>query len=271
MLEPERLLDWFRDHSAAVVAFSGGLDSSVVAKAATMALGENVWAVMAVSPTCFKNEVEEARAVAGYIGIRFAVLESGEMDDPAFTANDPRRCYHCKRIRFGDIRRFATERNIDLVADGSNADDRNDYRPGSRAALEWKVRSPLSELELGKETIRELARFWHLPNSEKPALPCLATRFAYGLEITPAQLRQVERAEQFLISQGFSPVRVRLHPDGLVRIEVVPDQLDRLWTQEIRGQIVEEFLEIGFHFISVDLRGFRSGSMNHPGADAGEP
>lgn len=266
MEESQQLLNWFRGHDAAVVAFSGGLDSSVVAKAAALALGEGARAVMAVSPTCFEAEPDEARSVAEAVGIHFVRLESSEMNDEAFTANDPDRCYYCKRIRFREICRYAEEQGIELVLDGSNADDRNDYRPGSRAVRELDIRSPLQELDFGKQTVRELARLWQLPNSERPASPCLATRIAYGLEITEDRLRQIERGERFLASLGFSPIRVRLHPDALARIEVPPEQLDRLCEAGVRKKIVAEFRAIGFRYISAELQGFRSGSMNPEGS-----
>ena len=253
----DSLLDWFRAFRSCVVAFSGGLDSSVVAKAAALVLGDDAEAVLAYSASSLRHEVDEARTVAEAIPIRFQAFASSEMDDEAYVANDRDRCYYCKKIRFGDINRYAAGR---LVVDGSNADDLNVYRPGRRAVSEFGIRSPLAELGLTKAKVREIARFWNLPNSEKPATPCLSTRLAYGLRITDERLRRVETAEEFLRNRGFSPLRVRLHADDLVRIEVIPEQIARL--TEYRLMIVEEFQRLGFPFVSVDLLGFRSGSFD---------
>ena len=261
-LPMDSLSDWFQPFDSCVVAFSGGLDSSVVAKAAALTLGEAAEAVMAYSASSLCSEVDAARTVAEAIPIRFQAFPSFEMDDEAYVANDRERCYHCKKIRFAALCRYAVERGRQIVVDGSHADDLNDYRPGRRAVLEFGVRSPLLELGLTKVQVRELARFWKLPNSEKPAAPCLSTRLAYGLRITEERLRQVEAAEEYLRNWGFSPFRVRLHTDDLARIEVAPDQLSRLAEPDLRATIVEKFQRLGFRFVSVDLQGFRSGSMD---------
>ena len=258
----DSLLDWFRLFRSCAIAFSGGLDSSVVAKTAAMTLGDAADAVLAYSPSSLRSEVDDARSVAEAIPIRFRAFPSREMEDAAYVANDRDRCYYCKKIRLADICRYAAEQGKEVVVDGSNADDRNDYRPGRRAVQEFGIRSPLAELGITKIQVREIARRWKLPNSEKPASPCLSTRLAYGLRITEERLRQVETAEEFLRNQGFSPLRVRLHTDGLVRIEVVPEQILRLSEPSLRTEIAEEFRRLGFRFVSVDLQGFRSGSMN---------
>lgn len=258
----EKLLDWFRPFHSCIVAFSGGLDSSVVAKAAAMVLGEKALAIMAVSPTSFRNERKEAEQVANAIGIRFQVFPSPEMELESFYENGPERCYYCKWIRFQEIKNLADEQGVELLVDGSNGDDRNDYRPGHKAVKEFGFQSPLAELGFDKNLVREIARAWKLPNCEKPASPCLATRIAYGLPITEERLRRIEAAEDFLLSLGFSPLRVRLHPNDLARIEVPQNQLERFFQQDIRGMILEKFKELGFSHISVDLDGFRSGSMN---------
>lgn len=258
----KKLTDWFRPFRSCVVAFSGGLDSTVVAKAASLGLNQNAVAVMAESESGFRDEVDRARIVAEAIPIRFVSFRSDELRDPAYAANDRLRCYYCKRIRFDALVRYARTENFELVVDGSNADDQNDYRPGRRALEEFDIRSPLAELGIEKRRVRELARFWGLPNREMPASPCLSTRLAYGLAITDERLRKIERAELFLQSLGFSLVRVRLHPDNLVRIEVSADELKRIMSPEIRKVVLETMKEFGFDFISVDLCGFRSGSMN---------
>ena len=256
------LLDWFKSMNSCVVAFSGGLDSTVVAKAASLVLGGNTVAVMAIGPTCYDGEIEEAETVAAAIPIRFVSFSSFEMRDDRFISNDLERCYYCKKIRFKAIREYADSEGIDAVLDGSNADDQSDYRPGRRAVEEFGLRSPLAELGFGKETVRQLARFWKLPNSEKPASPCLATRLAYGLTITEDRLRRIEAAENILRSMNFSPVRVRLHPDELVRIEVPQNRLEEFLDSTVRTEIVDEFRRLGFRRISLDLEGFCSGSMN---------
>lgn len=258
----KRLTDWFRPFRSCVVAFSGGLDSTVVAKAAALALKDAAVAVMAESESGFRDEVDRARIVAEAIPIRFESFHGDELRDPSYAANDRLRCYYCKRIRFEALVRYARSGDFELVVDGSNADDRQDYRPGRRALEEFDIRSPLAELDIEKRRVRELARFWKLPNSEMPASPCLSTRLAYGLPITDARLRKIEQAELFLQSLGFSPVRVRLHPDNLVRLEVPVDGLERLLSPEIRKDVLEMLMACGFDFISVDLHGFRSGSMN---------
>lgn len=256
------LLVWFRPFQSCVVAFSGGLDSSVVAKAAALSLGDEAVAVMAESASSLGHEVNEAKAVAVAIPIRFVVFESHEMQDESYTVNDKERCYYCKKIRFNALIEYAKEQNKDMVVDGSNADDSDDYRPGRRAVEETGVRSPLAELGITKVEVRELARNWNLPNSEKPASPCLSTRIAYGLNITDERLRQIEAAEEFLVSLGCSPLRVRLHPGRLARIEVTQEQINRLLDENLRKAIVAKFKSLGFDFVSLDLEGFRSGNMN---------
>ncbi len=260
------LLDWFRCVDSCVVAFSGGLDSTVVATAAAKALGnradDKAIAVMATSATCTESELEDAKAVAAAIPIRFVSFAGSEMADERFTANDKERCYFCKRIRFQAIREYAEANGIKTVLDGSNADDLNDYRPGRRAVAEFGIRSPLAELGFDKKTVRALARLWNLPNCDKPAAPCLATRIAYGLEITEERLRKIEAAEKILTGLHFSPVRVRLHSDDLARIEVAEEQIARLTETKVREHLLHELRPLGFRHIACDLCGFRSGSMN---------
>lgn len=258
----ERLLAWMKDFSSLALGFSGGLDSSVVAMAAKLALGDSTVAITAVSPVHPETEIELARKIAAWIGIRHVELPGREMNDPRFLPNDPERCYYCKRIRFEDMISYANSFGIAAVLDGSNADDAHDYRPGGRAVRELGVRSPLAELGITKTTVRRLAAAWNLPNVAKPPEPCLASRFAYGEPITAERLRDIEEAEAFLRSLGFSETRVRWHGKGLVRIEVKSDQIPKLTEPEIRGIIVQKFKSLGFVQVSLDLEGFRSGSMN---------
>lgn len=258
----DRLLDWFRPFQSCVVAYSGGLDSTVVAKAAVEILGDRATAVMAYGPSTFSGEVEEAEIVARSVPIRFVSFSSPEMDDPLYVRNDPQRCYHCKRIRLAEVVRFAHEQGVEMVVDGSNRDDADDYRPGRRAVEESGTRSPLAELGFEKDTIRRLARSWRLRNSEKPASSCLSTRLAYGLPITKERLRCVGQAESYLRSLGFETLRVRLHPDRLARIEIDSASWNRFADPVLREQVLRTFQEIGFTFISLDLKEFQSGSMN---------
>lgn len=258
----QKLLDWFRPFSSCLVAFSGGLDSSVLAKAASEALGEKAVAAMAWSASTFYGETEEAEQTAAWIPIRLVLFKSGEADDPDYLRNDSQRCYYCKRIRFRELTEYARRKGLEIVVDGSNRDDADDYRPGRRAVEELGIRSPLAELGLDKPAIRRLAEFWELSNRGKAASSCLSTRLAYGVPITERRLRAVEEAEAALRLLGMDPVRVRLHPDRLVRIELPPDQWARFAEPALRQEIAELFKNLGFAFVSLDLEAFRSGSMN---------
>lgn len=257
------LLDWFKRFRSVCVAFSGGLDSSVIAMAARISLGkENVAAITADGPSSPFGELEDAKRTAEHIGIRHFVLPTREMDDPRYLQNDRERCYYCKSIRLGDVKEFARSLGIETLLEGSNIDDANDFRPGSRSVQEHGFLSPLKELGIDKVTVRGLASEWNLPNRDKPAEPCLSTRIAYGEPITPETLRRIDEAERFLKSFAFTPVRVRVHTGNLCRIEVPSDQIGRIMEPEIRGLIVRKLKELHFVHISFDLEGFRSGNMN---------
>jgi len=256
------MLNWFRSFNSALVAFSGGLDSSVIAKAAQLALGPKALAVTAWSPSSCDGEKEDAVKIAREIGIRHFLYESREFDDPLYLCNDKDRCYYCKKIRFAEMVRIAAEQDFQVVLDGSNADDQFDYRPGKRAAEELGVRSPLAELGITKDAARELAKSWNLSVWNKPAEPCLSTRVPYDQPLTPQLLRRIEAAESFLKTFGLSPLRVRVQGETAARIEVPVDQIATLLEPPIREKLIEKFQSLGFHTISVDLQGFRSGSMN---------
>ena len=258
----ETLSDWFRKFDSCLVAFSGGLDSSVVAKAACLALGEKSFAVTAWSASSFQHEQDFAENIAKQIGIRFLLVESREFDDPLYTQNDKQRCYHCKRIRFAEMVQLAKEQGFAVVVDGSNADDTLDYRPGKRAVEELGVRSPLLELGITKSQAREIAKSWNLSNWNKPASPCLSTRVAYNQPLSNELLRRIEKAESLLESLGFSSIRVRVHGDNFARIEVASEQIPRLLEPPIRDAIASTFRDVGFQFISVDIFGYKSGGMN---------
>ncbi len=258
--------DGLRDAIAAtggcVVAFSGGVDSAVVAKAAQLALANRAVAVTGVSASLAEGELAVAHDVARQIGIRHEILQTGEVDDPRYRRNDARRCFFCKSELYVQLRKFASDQGLAAIANGTNRDDWADYRPGLEAAEEVCVMSPLADQGLGKTDVRELARWWGLPVWDKPASPCLSSRVAYGEEVTPQRLGMVDQAEQLLREYGFSVVRVRYHKGDMARIELPQEVIGRFVTDVPRGQLVARFKQLGFRFVTFDLEGFRSGSLN---------
>jgi uncharacterized protein len=259
----QRLIELLKSFGSCVVAFSGGLDSTVVAKAAQIALGEKALAVTGVSPSLAARELDECRKLAELIGIRHIVIETEELSNPAYQRNLGDRCYHCKSELFGKLGDWAARFGMAVVVDGSNKDDHSDHRPGLKAAKEKNVRSPLAECDFTKGEIRELAKYWGLPVWNKPASPCLSSRIAYGEEVTPERLMMIERAESVLREHGFTTLRVRYHRGDLARIEVPLEDLPRLVESPLRQTLTQKFAEIGFKFVTVDLNGFRSGSLNN--------
>jgi pyridinium-3,5-biscarboxylic acid mononucleotide sulfurtransferase len=251
-----------RQLGSCAVALSGGVDSVVVAKAAQLGLGSNAVAVTGLSPSLAEGELDAAKLAADLIGIRHRVLETEEYLQAQYIRNAPDRCYHCKTELYLRIDAIKDELQVGHVANGANADDLGDYRPGMKAAKERDVISPLIENDLGKGDVRALALSWELPMWDKPASPCLASRVAYGEEVTPERLAMIDQAEQFLRQQGIKETRVRLHGDNLARLEVPLAELPRLASVPIRDQIVTRFLELGFRYVTLDLQGFRSGSLN---------
>lgn len=244
------------------VAFSGGVDSAVVAKAAQLALGDRTIAVTGVSPSLAEGELAAATQLAHQIGIRHVVVDTQEFATPAYTQNSPDRCYHCKTELYTQMEGLAERLGVAVIVNGANVDDLGDWRPGMKAASEHAVLSPLAELGFTKADVRALAAYWDLPVADKPAAPCLSSRVAYGEEVTPERLRMIDHAERFLRDLGLREVRVRYHRGDMARIEISPKSLERLCWDETRTALVARFSELGFKFVTLDLQGFRSGSLN---------
>jgi pyridinium-3,5-biscarboxylic acid mononucleotide sulfurtransferase len=250
-----------KDMDAALVAFSGGVDSTLLLAAARDALSDKVLAVTATSPTFSAHDFEWARRAALQLGVRWVTVETDEFDDPLFRANPPNRCYLCKRRLFGLLLEKAREENLPLVLDATNVDDLSDFRPGLIALRELGIRSPFVELGLGKKDIRRLAQERGLENWERPSSACLASRIPYGEEITIERLERIARAEASLRELGFLGVRVRDH-GSLARIELVPDDLERLLGSPVHHVVVKVCKEAGYAYVTLDLQGYRTGSMN---------
>ena len=257
-----RLVDFMKSMQHCVVAYSGGVDSAVVAKIAALVLGERAKAVMAVSPSVAAGEVESAKKLAEEIGIDFHLIHTSEMEDPRYLKNDERRCYYCKQGLYLALKEFVREFPHTTIANGTNTDDLGDYRPGLEAARELRVVSPLVEAGLNKQNVRQLAKQWNLSVWDKPATPCLSSRIAYGESVTPERLRMVDQAETYLRSLGFRELRVRYHAGDLARIEIPQGEVSRFATLAEDKKIANRFQDLGFRFVTLDLVGFRSGSLN---------
>jgi len=258
----DRLLELIAGLESCAVAFSAGIDSTVVAKAAHLALGERAVAVTGASASLAEGELQEAQDIARQIGIRHVVVATGEFANDDYLKNAPDRCYHCKTELYTHLDRLADELGVAAVLNGANVDDQGDYRPGMRAAQEHRVRSPLLECDINKAEVRLLAADWGLPTWDKPASPCLSSRIAYGESVTPERVSMVDRAERFLRQQGLRELRVRYHKGDMARLEVPPEAFSKLCDPQTRKELIEHLKSLGFKYVTLDLEGFRSGSMN---------
>ncbi|MFA4944161.1 MAG: ATP-dependent sacrificial sulfur transferase LarE [Lentisphaeria bacterium] len=257
-----RLQAALRSAGRAAVAFSGGVDSSFLLRVAADTLGPaNVLAIIGDSPSLPRHELALARQFAAATGVECLVIFPEEMRNPRYTANPPDRCYFCKHALFTGVRQAAANRGIATILEGSNADDTGDHRPGRRAAAELGVQSPLLEAGLAKAEIRELSRHLGLPTADKPAMACLASRLPYGTPVTAASLAQVEAAESRLRDAGFRGARVRHHGD-IARLELDPAEFPRLLDPNLRGELTAALKRLGWRYVSLDLQGYRTGSLN---------
>ena len=247
----------------ALVAFSGGVDSTFLLKVAHMVLGDQVLAVTAKSETLPSAELAEAKALASSIGAAHRIIRTNELDRPGYDDNTPQRCYFCKTELYEHLSALARELHYETVLDGSNVDDLGDYRPGRKAALEHEVRSPLQEAGLTKDDIRALSRDLGLPTWEKQSFACLSSRFPYGDKITVEKLKQVDAAENVLRSLKFTQFRVRHHGD-IARLELGPTDFERIFRDGLIEEVTQRLKALGYCYVTLDLEGFRSGSMNEP-------
>ncbi len=257
----DRLVALIAELPSCLVAFSGGVDSAVVAKAAHLALGEKAIAVTGVSASLASGELETAQRIAQAIGIRHETLATDEFGREGYLENEPNRCWHCKTELYEQLQVLGSELGVSHLLNGANTDDTGDFRPGMKAAAEHRVHSPLAECGLDKKAVRQIAQTWNLEVWDKPATPCLSSRVVYGLNITPERLARIDAAEQLLRELGLENVRVRYHHDDLARLEVQISDLPTLCEEAIRRTITIRLRELGFRYITIDLEGFRSGSF----------
>jgi uncharacterized protein len=260
--EKERLLiDWFAQYRNAIVAYSGGVDSTYVLYTATKVFGPGALGISSFSETVPQIQKDYALENARIIGARYEIIYTAEMQKEAFVQNNPDRCFHCKDELYGVLGNVAKERNFDVVVDGTNADDLGDFRPGRKAADQHQVRSPLVEVGMTKEEIRIRSKLAGLTTWNIPASACLSSRIPHRSIITLEKLRVVETGEAFLRELGFRQIRVR-HHDQIVRIELSPDEMERIWNEKLFEKIVNHFKSLGFKYVTLDLEGYRTGSLN---------
>jgi len=258
----ERLKQRLASLGGAVIAYSGGVDSTFLLRVAHDVLKDKVLAVVAASLTYPEKEIRQAIKLAKEMGVRVRLIKTKELDNPAFLTNPPDRCYHCKQELFSGLKKIAAQEKLAFVLDGANYDDRRDYRPGARAARELGVISPLAEVRLKKEEIRLLSRWLGLPTWDKPSLACLASRLPYFTEIKPERLARIAKAENFLHQAGFRQVRVRHESDDLVRLEIEPEEMPRIIQPALRKRLIRRLKSLGYNYITLDLEGYRPGSLN---------
>lgn len=251
-----------------VIAFSGGVDSAVVAAAAHRALGSNAVAWTGLGAAVPESDLAAAASVARAIGIEHVVVPTAEIQNPDYIANRSDRCFHCKSTLYETIASWAQEHQFETILSGTNAEDLGDYRPGLKAASNWNVQAPLAELGYSKEVVRGIANYWGLSVASKPASPCLASRIAYGQLVTVGRLGRIESMEKWLCSQGFHDVRARVHADELLRLEIHADELAQTVVEPMRSKIATKATELGFRYVTIDIQGRQSGSMNRVLNDA---
>ena len=259
----DRLLGILREYGRVAVALSAGVDSTVVARGAQLACGSDAVAVTAVSSSLAAGELELAIELASAIGIRHQVIQTREFSDPNYLQNPANRCYFCKSELYTRLTELAPSLGVDVLVNGANLDDRGDYRPGMQAAGEFQVRSPLIEAEFTKSDVRELAKLWGLRVWDKPATPCLSSRIAYGVEVTPERVQRIDAAEQFLRHElNLRQLRVRCEANDLARIELPEEAIAALSSPALRDKVRTHLHALGFRYVTLDLDGFRSGSLN---------